>query len=373
MQETLPFVVIGLDDSLAVIAWNERAQRVFTVQPDAAIGRPIGELLPLRGGDWRAVVARAGDDPQHLVIEHPTAGERHLEAWAQASGATVTIYAHDITARAASERRQALERAMLSALKDNLDLVIVPIDRKGTILAQVGKGLAPTGMVEDQLVGLNLIELYGDTGEVHLLRDALAGQSRHSSPDGGADAHGFQWETWYVSADESAGGAATILVSLNVTGARRRESELRAKLDLIERQRETIRELSTPIIEVWDGVLTLPIVGLVDSVRTAELMDSLLQTVSRTRSRFAILDLTGVQVVDTSTASHLIGLIQAIRLLGAEGVLTGIHPNIAQTIVSIGVDLARVRVFATLRDALKYCIGQLTAAGDGRSRGARLA
>jgi rsbT co-antagonist protein RsbR len=218
-------------------------------------------------------------------------------------------------------------------------------------------------MTENQLVGMNLIELYGDTGEGDMLRDAMAGRLRHSSPGGGVDAHGFMWENWYVPADEAASGAAAILISLNVSEARRREDELRAKIDLVEKQRETIRELSTPIIEVWDGVLTLPIVGLVDSVRTAELMDNLLQTVSRTRSRFAILDLTGVQVVDTSTASHLIGLIQAIRLLGAEGVLTGIHPNIAQTIVAIGVDLARVRVFATLRDALKHCIEQMTRRG----------
>ena len=92
---------------------------------------------------------------------------------------------------------------------------------------------------------------------------------------------------------------------------------------------------------------------------TAEIMDNLLQTVGRTRARFAILDLTGVEVVDTGTASHLIGMIQAIRLLGAEGILTGIHPMIAQTIVALGVDLTRVAVFAKLRDALYYCIGQL--------------
>ena len=141
-----------------------------------------------------------------------------------------------------------------------------------------------------------------------------------------------------------------------------RTAELENKLRLIESQQEVIRELSTPIIEVWDGVLTLPIVGLVDSVRTAEIMDNLLQTVVSTRARYAILDLTGIEVVDTGTASHLINMIQAIRLLGAEGILTGIHPMIAQTIVSLGVDLTRVGVFAKLRDALEHCIAKL----DGR-------
>ncbi|MFZ6182173.1 STAS domain-containing protein [Nannocystis pusilla] len=144
-----------------------------------------------------------------------------------------------------------------------------------------------------------------------------------------------------------------------------RTAELESKLRLIESQQEVIRELSTPIIEVWDGVITLPIVGLVDSVRTAEIMDSLLQAVARTRARFAILDLTGVEVVDTGTASHLIGMIQAIRLLGAEGILTGIHPLIAQTIVALGVDLTRVTVLARLRDALQHCIARQGERGRG--------
>ena len=108
-------------------------------------------------------------------------------------------------------------------------------------------------------------------------------------------------------------------------------------------------------------MLTLPIVGLVDSARTAELMDDLLQAVARTRARFAILDLTGVQVVDTGTASHLLGLIRAIGLLGAEGVLTGISPVVAQTIVALGVDLSHVAVFARLRDALGHCITKMNA------------
>ena len=116
------------------------------------------------------------------------------------------------------------------------------------------------------------------------------------------------------------------------------------------------RELATPIIEVWDGVLTMPIVGLVDTARAAEIMDNLLQAVTRSRAGFAILDLTGVEVVDTGTASHLIQLIGALRLLGAEGILTGIHATVAQTMVSLGIDLSNVIVHATLRDALKHCI-----------------
>jgi len=143
-----------------------------------------------------------------------------------------------------------------------------------------------------------------------------------------------------------------VSITFDVSEAKRREDELLTRLELIERQREVICELSMPIIEIWDGVLTLPLIGLVDSARTAEIMDDLPQTFTRIRARSVILDLTGVQAVDTSTASHLIGMIQAIRLL------TGIPPDIAETIVTIGVDLAHVRVFAKLRDALKFCLAR---------------
>ena len=113
-------------------------------------------------------------------------------------------------------------------------------------------------------------------------------------------------------------------------------------------------ETGTDVGTRGEGVL----VGMIDSGRATELMDSLLQAVAKTRARFAILDLTGVEEVDTGTAGHLLALVRAVRLLGAEGVITGIHPNIAQTIVAIGVDLSRVHVFATLRDALKHCISR---------------
>jgi rsbT co-antagonist protein RsbR len=121
-----------------------------------------------------------------------------------------------------------------------------------------------------------------------------------------------------------------------------------------------IRELSTPIIEVWDRVLTVPIVGMIDSGRASELMDNLLQAVAKTRSRFAILDLTGVEDVDTGTAGHLLALVRAVRLLGAESVITGIHPNIAQTIVTLGLETTALTVRASLREALGHCIAQMS-------------
>lgn len=132
--------------------------------------------------------------------------------------------------------------------------------------------------------------------------------------------------------------------------------ELEEKLAMIEEQRAAIKELSTPIIEVWEGILCLPVVGVLDSVRSAEMTEALLQAIVEKRSRCAIIDITGIQVMDTATADHFLRMTRSVRLLGADCVLTGINPNIAQTIVHMGVDLSDVRTFRNLRNALTYYV-----------------
>lgn len=134
------------------------------------------------------------------------------------------------------------------------------------------------------------------------------------------------------------------------------EKQLRDKLSLIARQEEAIRALATPIIEVWEGVITMPLIGVVDSRRAADMMAQLLEAIVQKRARYTIIDLTGVEVIDTSTAEHLLRLVVAAELLGARCVITGIRPTIAQTMVSIGIDLSKLVTLASLRDGLVRCI-----------------
>lgn len=134
------------------------------------------------------------------------------------------------------------------------------------------------------------------------------------------------------------------------------EEELRRKLDVIRRQEEAIRAMSTPILQIWQGVLTLPVIGLVDSVRAAQMMESLLAAVSERHARFAILDLTGVDMMDTSAANHLLKLIRAVGLLGTRCIVSGISPLMAQTIIALGLDLGQLITFNTLESALRYAI-----------------
>ena len=134
------------------------------------------------------------------------------------------------------------------------------------------------------------------------------------------------------------------------------ERELREKLELIARQEEAIRALSTPIIEVWDGVLSLPLFGVVDSQRAAEMMERLLDAITQKAATYAIIDLTGVDIVDTTTADHIGKLVRAAELLGARCIITGIRPAVAQTMVQIGIDLTRIITLSTLREALRRCM-----------------
>jgi rsbT co-antagonist protein RsbR len=122
--------------------------------------------------------------------------------------------------------------------------------------------------------------------------------------------------------------------------------------DVISRQQEDLLELSTPVVKLWDGVVALPMIGTLDSARTQVVMESLLQRIVETGSEIAIIDITGVPTVDTLVAQHLLKTVTAIRLMGADCIISGIRPQIAQTIVHLGVELEGVTTKATLADAL---------------------
>ncbi len=145
----------------------------------------------------------------------------------------------------------------------------------------------------------------------------------------------------------------------NISKRKRDEAELKEKVELIERQRDAIRSLSIPIIQVWKGVVVLPIIGVLDSERAAEMMERLLGTVVETRSSHAILDMTGVEIVDTSTAGYLFQVIASVRLLGAKSVVSGIRPAVAQTMVALGHDLTRMETAANLHQALARAMSEI--------------
>jgi len=134
------------------------------------------------------------------------------------------------------------------------------------------------------------------------------------------------------------------------------ESYIQSRDKVIARQQEEMLELSTPVVMLWDGIVALPVIGTLDSSRAQMVMESLLQAIVQTNSRFAIIDITGVPTVDTLVAQHLLKTITAARLMGAECILSGIRPQIAQTIVHLGITLNDVVTRSKLSDAFRLAL-----------------
>ncbi|MEO5727899.1 MAG: STAS domain-containing protein [Byssovorax sp.] len=184
---------------------------------------------------------------------------------------------------------------------------------------------------------------------------------------------------WTPLRDDSGDVQATLGLTQDITVQRNLEIELRqrnadlaaseeAKTQLIDKLRYSIDELSNPILEVWDDVLVMPIIGVVDSRRTADMVQRLLAEVARSQASFVIVDLTGVEIVDTSTADHLMKLIRKVELIGARCVLTGIRPAVAETLVDIGVDFGRITTLRNLKHGLREALRFRRREGEGALR-----
>ena len=163
----------------------------------------------------------------------------------------------------------------------------------------------------------------------------------------GEDLETLATETWT---------ATTLLDKLGLYST---EIYQRSREDVIRRQQQELLELSTPVVKLWDGVLALPLIGTLDSARTQIVMENLLQTIVDTGASLAIIDITGVPTVDTLVAQHLLKTVAAARLMGADCIISGIRPQIAQTIVHLGVELGNITTKATLADAFALALQRL--------------
>ena len=134
------------------------------------------------------------------------------------------------------------------------------------------------------------------------------------------------------------------------------ETYAAAREQVISDQATAVMELSTPVIRIWDGIIAVPLVGTLDSARTQLVMETLLETLVASGADHAVLDITGVPTVDTEVAQHLLKTVGAVRLLGAECIISGIRPQVAQTIVSLGIEFGDIATKATLADALTYAL-----------------
>jgi rsbT co-antagonist protein RsbR len=249
-------------------------------------------------------------------------------------------------------RQARIEHALFRAIMKTLDIVLWAIEPDGKFVFHDGKALAAAGLTPGQLLGMNIFELY-PPDMVSPIKEAREGTASNYA----SEAHGVHWQTWIIpiknqldEIDHVAG------LTLDISNSVRTKVELERRLVTIQDQQRAIHELSAPVINVWDHVLTVPLIGTMDNQRANELIERLLGAAGRSSTRYVILDLTGVDGLDTSIAGHLLRLLLSLRLLGVEGLVTGISPQVAQTMVGLGVEFENVRTFRSLREALRYCM-----------------
>jgi rsbT co-antagonist protein RsbR len=214
----------------------------------------------------------------------------------------------------------------------------------------------PLGYAREEYVGHDIREFHADPPVIaSILERLLAGkvvdkqEARLRRKDGGIS-HVLITSSVCFGAD----GAPlnTRCFTIDITERKRLEEQLRL-------QTEAIRQMETPICSIWRDVLLVPLLGLVDSARAAALTEKLLHRISYDGARFAILDLTGVRVVDTEVAAHLTKTAKAAALLGSQVIITGVGPQIAQTLVTLGVDLSGLVTLGTVEAGLKWCMGMM--------------
>ena len=350
-------------DMLGVVDREGRvilANRAWEEALGPAAGARMTELVPEGQQGW-LLEAFGGPAPHAWSGSIRTAAgaeERFRLSWRADARGLLHMEAHrcsEADGEADAHRRALEERNfLLYSVLANGPLILWTADREGTFTFSAGHALRHLGLMDGEVVGMNLFELYRDYPAVcAATRETLGGSSISYLAQVG-ERH---WHTHMNPIRSVDGEVIGVLgLSIDVTEQARLEQELREHIGLLEQQRDTIRALSTPILQVWDGVLALPVVGHVDEERAEAIMDALLHEVARTGSCHAILDVTGVEVLDTTTVHHLTKMLRAVRLLGSEGILTGVRPGVAQSLVGLGVDLSEVPTLRNLQAGLERCL-----------------
>jgi rsbT co-antagonist protein RsbR len=259
---------------------------------------------------------------------------------------------------AATQAPKTDELQMLRLLVENVrDYAIIMLDTEGRVLTWNRAAERLKGWTAEEIIGESIARFYPPED---VARGKVENELRVAAEEGR-----FEDEGWRMRKDGSRFWANVILTALRSPDGTLRGfgkvtrdvSERRANVEKIKQQAQEIFEMAVvPVVQVWEGILLVPLIGVLDSMRTQQLMERLLHRVTETGSPVALLDITGVPTIDTQTAQHLIETISAVRLLGAEVILTGVRPAIAQSLVHLGVDLSGVACRSSLSAGLRTAL-----------------
>jgi PAS domain S-box-containing protein len=379
--------IIILDEGGAVLHWNAIAEKIHGYSADEMLGRPIANLYP----SGEAQSSQPAKELQSAAAEGRFVGEGWSvrkdgsRFWAnrlitrlrgeEGRSRGFSFFTSDFTAR----RRAEEEHARQAALIDLSPGAIIARRMDGVITLWSRGAEATYGWTKAEVLDRVTHSLFQTRFPAPLeqIMDEFTrtkrwtGELVHRTKDG----REIVVQSWWQAEVDARGEIVGMLESnVDITQRKQDESKLieqeaelrarneelaaseEAKIQLIERLRYSVAELSNPILEVWDDVLAMPIIGVVDSKRTADMVHRLLAEVARTQANFVIVDLTGVEIVDTKTADHLTKLIRKVELVGARCVLTGIRPAVAETLVDIGLDFGRLTTLRNLKHGLREAL-----------------
>jgi rsbT co-antagonist protein RsbR len=361
--------IVMLDRDGYVLSWNEGARAIKGYAADEVVGRHVSVFYSpednatglaarelseaastgrFEGEGWR--VRKDGERFWANVVIQPMR-DTHGD---------VTGFVK-VTRDLTEPRRQEEELRLASLMLDSItDYEVVLLGADGTIRTWNRGAELIKGYTASEIIGKNVSMFYAEEDvEAGLAKRELsqALQTGRFEGEGWRLRKGGErfWANVVIAPvrDPSGQHVGFVKVTRDLTERVERER-------LLQRQRDDILELSTPVIQVWERVLALPIIGTLDSGRAARLTESLLERIATDEAAVVILDISGVPTIDTAVAQHLFKTIQGARLMGAESIISGVRPETAQAMVHLGIDIGGVRSRSTLRDALQLAFGMLS-------------
>jgi PAS domain S-box-containing protein len=346
--------VHGYDDPSELIG-----QSWTIVVPEDQLGLYQNEYMPQlwRDGRWRGEgISKRRDGSLHMTDTSLTLTE---------SGGLICVV-RDLTERKRTDDELQRSQQLLRMVMDNIPQAIFWKDRNLVYLGCNERFARDAGFTSpDELVGktdfdmpwTEFAELYRADDQRVMERDAP--KLNFEEPIQTVGGEGWL-RTSKIPLHDSDGGVVAVLgMYEDITAQKQAEAErARWQEEIIRTQAAALAELSTPLIPITDTVMVMPLIGTVDSRRAQQVIDSLLEGVASSRAQTAILDITGVPVVDTQVANALVRAAQSVKLLGAQVVLSGIRPEVAQTLVGLGVDLSGIVTSSTLQSGIAHAIAQ---------------
>lgn len=363
MLDAIPdYAVIRLTPDGTIVSWNARAETLRGYTAEEVIGQPVA-IFYTEADREAGVPARelaAAGDSGHAVFEGWRLRKDGNRFWASVSIAAIrdgsgTVTGYVKATRDITEARQA--DAMFRGLLESAPDAMVIVGAGGRIVLVNRRAEEMFGYGREELLDREIEVLvpsrFRDRHPVH--RDGFYASPRARPMGAGLELSGLRRDGTEFPVEISLSPLETN-EGLWVSAAVRDITERREQEQRLQHQRDEILELSTPVIQVWDKVLALPIIGTLDSGRAARLTEGLLEKIAEHQAEVIILDISGVPTIDTQVAQHLLRTVQAATLMGAVSILCGVRPETAQAMVHLGINLGQLRSRNTLRDALQLAM-----------------